>query len=223
MDVKDLAALLIDLAGLGKGLRCDLRAGPDGYQLHIEVGPAGEGQRAAQDVPAPPPADKQVGTPPAEPWLFLSDLEHGIVDALRARGEQPDPLLGEWLTREALAEILREAATGRIRDVLANLGERRIVETHQRRGYRLRVDGEPPGWGDAAGEACGGALAFSRLERAILQALPAEGWMPAQALAEGLGEPCSSEFRTVLRNLAERGAVASAQSRGFRRLIAVAG
>jgi hypothetical protein len=60
-------------------------------------------------------------------------------------------------------------------------------------------------------------LLFSPTEEAILAAVPVEGWMTAELIAEAIDEPLEGDLKPLLRNLVARKALRSAQGRGYRR------
>jgi DNA-binding IscR family transcriptional regulator len=58
--------------------------------------------------------------------------------------------------------------------------------------------------------------AFSPTEQRILDAVAPEGWTTTSTIAQRIGESIDGDLPAVLRNLTERGALESAQGKGFR-------
>jgi hypothetical protein len=71
--------------------------------------------------------------PPPEPapnaaWLWLSPIEDLVVSKLAG---------GVWLTSDQIAERVGEPVTSRLKGILANMVERKILLSENRRGYAL--------------------------------------------------------------------------------------
>jgi hypothetical protein len=89
------------------------------------------GPPCAGDAPAPAAA----GLPPRPPGVpagarWLSPLGERVVAFLAGRGRA-------WTPAEAIAKALGEVLSHRLRNALAGLAERGILETHAGLGYRL--------------------------------------------------------------------------------------
>jgi hypothetical protein len=90
---------------------------------------------AAPGSAATPPSPLPLTIPPDSRWL--SPLSERIVVVLTGAG---------WLTADEIGAKLERAPDSRFRGILWDMVERNILESDNRKGYRLRpVPGEPHG------------------------------------------------------------------------------
>jgi hypothetical protein len=73
-----------------------------------------------------PKQEERPGPPPG--WLVLQPLTARVVRLLCVAG---------WLSREEIAARLGESAEGKLRELLTDLAERKVLESSSKKGYQL--------------------------------------------------------------------------------------